>query len=167
VIAISIYAKFASINGEKLEATLVSHLMYEINVMNVQDVEKERQKWKQNKKIQTTMSIKEIGCCGAYCKTCKPFNTGACKGCKLGYDTGERELSKARCKMKVCCIGKGYDSCADCPEIETCSVINEFYSKNGYKYEKYRQAIEFIRENGYDEFLKIADNWTNAYGKYK
>jgi hypothetical protein len=112
------------------------------------------------------MSIKEIGCCGAYCKTCKPFNTGNCKGCKLGYDTGERELRKARCKIKVCCIGKNYHSCADCPEIKSCPVINDFYNKNGYKYGKYRQATEFIRENGYDEFLKVADKWTNAYGKY-
>lgn len=26
----------------------------------------------------------EIGCCGAYCKTCREFEK-TCKGCKLGY----------------------------------------------------------------------------------
>lgn len=113
------------------------------------------------------MSVREIGCCGAYCKTCKPFNSGACKGCKIGYDTGERDVTKEKCKMKVCCIERGYDSCADCHETESCSTINEFYGKKGYKYGKYQQATGFIRENGYEEFLKIADNWTNAYGKYR
>jgi len=62
---------------------------------------------------------------------------------------------------------KGYTSCADCPQLHECQTLNEFYAKNGYKYRKYRQAIEFIRQNGYPEFLKKADTWTNAYGKYE
>jgi hypothetical protein len=40
-------------------------------------------------------SKRYIGCCGAYCKTCKPFIEGACKGCKIGFDTGERGINKA------------------------------------------------------------------------
>jgi len=40
-----------------------------------------------------------IGCCGAYCKTCKPFITKNCKGCKIGYEPGGRDLSKAKCKI--------------------------------------------------------------------
>ena len=33
------------------------------------------------------MSIREIGCCGAYCKICRESVTGDnCSGCKLGYD---------------------------------------------------------------------------------
>ncbi|WP_094226855.1 DUF3795 domain-containing protein [Methanolobus psychrotolerans] len=113
------------------------------------------------------MSIIEIGCCGAYCKTCRPFNNGTCRGCKLGYDSGERAISKAKCKIKVCCMGKGYDTCADCPEIASCPTINEFCGKNGHKYRKYRQAIQFIKSNGYIAFLEIADKWTNACGKYE
>jgi hypothetical protein len=113
------------------------------------------------------MTVPEIGCCGAYCGSCRVLREGACKGCKLGYDTGERELGKARCRIKVCCMTKGYRSCADCPEIETCGIMKEFFGKNGYKYKKYKEAIEFIRKNGYDAFLEIADTWTNAYGRYK
>lgn len=112
------------------------------------------------------MSIKEIGCCGAYCKTCRAFTDRSCRGCKLGYDSGGRDISKAKCKMKVCCMEKGYDTCVDCPELPSCLIINEFYGKKGHKYTKYRQATQFIRDNGYAEFLKMADNWTNAYGKY-
>ena len=46
-------------------------------------------------------------------------------------------------------------------------MINEFYGKTGYKYGKYKHATQFVREYGYAAFLKIADNWTNAYEKYK
>jgi len=39
------------------------------------------------------------------------------------------------------------------------------YKKSGYKYGKYRQSIEFIRANGYERFIKIADTWKGPYGK--
>ena len=112
------------------------------------------------------MAVNELGCCGAYCKPCHAYASGACKGCKIGYDTGARDISKAKCTIKVCCIGKGYQSCADCADYETCAVLNGFYQKNGYKYRKYKQAADTIRRFGYDEFLRIADQWTGAYGKY-
>jgi len=43
-----------------------------------------------------------IGCCGVYCKTCPPLIEHYRKGCKLGYDTGKRDINDAKCKMKVC-----------------------------------------------------------------
>lgn len=113
------------------------------------------------------MSIEEIGCCGAYCGTCKVFKENLCKGCKLGYADGTRDISKARCKMKVCCIKKQLNSCADCDEYDSCDIIQSFYKKNGYKYKKYNEAIDFIRSNGYEKFLKIADDWKMQYGKYQ
>ncbi len=109
-----------------------------------------------------------VGCCGAYCKTCSPYVLGNCKGCKLGYDTGERNINQAKCKMKLCCFrDKGYVTCADCTEINTCEIIGEWYSHDAYKYKKYKQAVDFIKKYGYKEFIKIADTWKNAYGKYK
>jgi hypothetical protein len=67
----------------------------------------------------------------------------------------------------LCCFkGKNYETCADCPDYSACKILDEFYRKSGYKYKKYKQAIEIIRENGYAKFIKIADNWKNAYGKY-
>lgn len=111
-------------------------------------------------------SIKNIGCCGAYCKTCPALINKSCRGCKLGYDNGERDINKAKCQMKVCCIKKNYETCGDCLEYNTCDIIQVFYNKNGYKYKKYKQAIEFIRENGYAKFIQIADKWKIAYGKY-
>lgn len=110
--------------------------------------------------------IKFIGCCGAYCKTCQPYVQGFCKGCKLGYDNKKRDISKAKCPMKVCCIrDKKLVSCADCNEYDTCKILQGFYAKKGYKYRKYNQATEYIRKNSYKKFLASAEKWSGAYGK--
>ena len=113
------------------------------------------------------MSIEEIGCCGAYCLTCRTSASGSiCRGCKLGYKEGERDISKARCKIKLCCFrDRKLETCADCPDYPSCQIIHSFYDKNGFKYRKYQQSVEFIRENGYDRFIELADNWRGPYGK--
>ncbi len=111
--------------------------------------------------------MKHIGCCGAHCGTCKALADGACKGCKLGYENGGRDVSKAKCAIKRCCFGeKKIETCADCSDYETCPIIQGFYAKNGYKYKKYREATEFIRTNGYERFKAIIKDWKGAYGKY-
>jgi hypothetical protein len=110
--------------------------------------------------------IKYIGCCGAYCKTCRPFIEGFCKGCKLGYDNGQRDINKAKCEMKICCFKKNLKSCADCKHYYECKIIRTFHNKNGFKYKKYKQAIEFIIKNGYIRFLSVANTWKGAFGRY-
>jgi hypothetical protein len=110
--------------------------------------------------------VRFIGCCGAYCRTCGVFREGLCRGCKLGYGEGNRDISKARCAMKVCCFGKKrLETCADCPEYPGCDTIRTFQSKKGYKYRKYREALEFIRNRGYPAFLGRAVSWKGACGK--
>jgi hypothetical protein len=112
--------------------------------------------------------ILKIGCCGAYCKTCPAWTTKFCRGCKLGYKDGKRDINKTKCKIKACCFKeRKYETCADCKDYPKCKIIQDFYSKKGYKYKKYKQAIEFIRENGYPKFLKIANKWKCQYGKYE
>ena len=106
-----------------------------------------------------------IGCCGAYCKTCISYIGSNCKGCKLGFDNGERDIDKAKCKIKICCFKeKKFDTCADCSDLSSCKIVSNWYAKDGYKYKKYKQAIEFIKEKGYPEFIILADKWKNAYG---
>ena len=111
------------------------------------------------------MAVQEIGCCGAYCATCKAY-LSPCKGCKTGYGDGGRDIAKAKCAIKRCCMMKGFASCADCIEAVACKPLQAFHGHVGYKYGKYRQAIETIRNCGYDAFLAIADGWSNAYGRY-
>ena len=111
------------------------------------------------------MTREAIGCCGAYCGTCRAFGS-PCKGCSLGYRTGERDLAKAKCRIKVCCVSKHFSTCADCEQYAHCPTLREFHSKPGYKYRKYHEALEFIRAHGYDSFLAIAHGWRGACGKY-
>jgi len=106
-----------------------------------------------------------IGCCGAYCRTCRALLDGSCRGCKLGYADGKRKLESARCRMKVCCLGRGLQACADCPDLSGCDIISGFFSKNGYKYGRYRQSTEFIRAYGHAAFIAQADDWRGAYGR--
>lgn len=108
-----------------------------------------------------------LGCCGAFCGTCKVFKDNICKGCKLGYKEGMRDITKAKCKIKVCCLNHNFETCADCEKLSICEIINSFYQKNGYKYKKYREAIYYIKSNGYKPFLEIANKWTIQYGKYQ
>ena len=111
-------------------------------------------------------SITYVGCCGAYCKTCKQFIEGLCKGCKLGYAEGRRDLDKAKCKMKVCCLGeRKLETCADCQNYTESKIIQDFHCKSGFKYKKYKESLEFIRKNGYSKFLKLTNKWKGAYGK--
>ena len=111
-------------------------------------------------------TIRFVGCCGAYCKTCKPLIEGFCKGCKLGYAEGERDINKAKCKMKLCCFKeRQFKTCADCPDYVSCPIIQTFHNKKPFKYKRYKQSIEFIRKNGYKQFIKKAKDWKNASGK--
>ena len=109
--------------------------------------------------------IRTIGCCGAYCKTCPPFTSGYCKGCKLGYEDGKRDITRAKCEIKVCCfINRKLETCADCPEYG-CDILANFWGKNGQKYTKYRESTEFIQAYGYSAFIEKAVGWKRAYGK--
>jgi hypothetical protein len=79
------------------------------------------------------MSIREIGCCGAYCRTClTSVEVGVCRGCKLGYKDGERDINKSKCKIKICCFrDRQFETCADCDEYLSCEIIQSLYNKNG------------------------------------
>jgi hypothetical protein len=113
------------------------------------------------------LSLIEIGCCGAYCGTCRALGDGTCRGCRVGYESGERDIEKARCAMKVCCIGRlgVAHTCADCPDCLSCVTLQGLFSKKGHKYGRYRQSLEFIRTHGYERFLETADRWKGAYGR--
>jgi hypothetical protein len=68
--------------------------------------------------------------------------------------------------MKKCCLTRDHITCGDCEEYESCETIQAFSNHSGYKYGKYKQALEYIRAYGHAAFLKAAEHWTSAYGKY-
>jgi len=114
------------------------------------------------------MSEDQIGCCGAFCGSCREMTEGRCPGCTAGYESGDREIAHARCKIKICCIGKlgSNSTCADCPDFPRCNILQDFYGKTGYKYRKYGESLEFIRTNGYAAFLIAAKRWKRPYGRF-
>ena len=87
-------------------------------------------------------------------------------GLQAGYLGGSRNLNRARCKMKKCCLARGCITCGDCAAYESCGTVQSFLSHPGYKYGKYRQALEYIRAHGHAAFLKMARHWTGACGRF-
>lgn len=106
-----------------------------------------------------------IGCCGAYCKTCKAFVNGSCKGCKIGYESGDRDLSKAKCKIKICCLNKNFESCADCKQFSDCDIFNTRFKIGTSDNRKCQESLNFIKNEGYDKFLLKVKKWKNHVGK--
>lgn len=110
--------------------------------------------------------VRLIGCCGAYCKTCRSFVQGSCGGCKVGYEEGRRHISRARCRIKKCCLGvKGFGTCAECPGSGTCEVLGAFHAKRWPEYAKYKESLEFMERCGYSAFIERARGWTRSYGE--
>lgn len=106
-----------------------------------------------------------VGCCGAYCRTCRSFVLGSCRGCKLGYEDGQRDIARARCRIKLCCYARRkLETCAECPESDGCEMLGAFHRRKWREYAGYRRSLEFIRENGYAAFAGRAKGWTKAYG---
>jgi hypothetical protein len=84
---------------------------------------------------------------------------------QVGYQSGERDICKAKYKIKVCCFKeKGLETCADCSDYP-CEILVDFWSKKGWKYKQYKKQLEFIRLNGCEDFLKMAEKWKGPYGK--
>ena len=66
----------------------------------------------------------EIAACGLFCGTCRKFAKGSCPGCH----PNERA---SWCKVRACCIGHGWQSCAECTlmPLESCGKFNNFIAR--------------------------------------
>jgi len=107
-----------------------------------------------------------ISCCGFYCKTCNEYAKGFCKGCKLGYDGGERDINKVKCKIKLCCLKeKKLVSCADCDDYNDCEFLSKRFKQGTYSYRKCIQLLEYLNTNGNGSYIKIASEWKSHLGK--
>jgi len=105
-----------------------------------------------------------IACCGFYCITCKVYTSRQCKGCKLGYDTGERDIARAKCKIKLCCFRDNkYETCADCGDFQTCGLIRGRFTD--YKLRRSLEFLDFMKREGYPAFIERADAWKDCLGK--
>ena len=48
-----------------------------------------------------------------------------------------RDLSRAKCRMKKCCLTRGNITCVDCAEYESRETVQAFLNHPGHKYSKY------------------------------
>lgn len=91
-----------------------------------------------------TTDINNIAACGLHCGACRKFLSGKCPGC--------RNNEKASwCKIRKCCINKGYHTCAECEcDVRECKTYSNFISKVfALLFNSDRPAcISYIREHG-------------------
>lgn len=66
-----------------------------------------------------------VAFCGLYCGACKAFLKGKCAGCR-------ESAKRSWCKVRACCLDRGFATCADCkefPDPAACRKFNNFISK--------------------------------------
>lgn len=111
-------------------------------------------------KINTSL----VSYCGFYCGACPKYTKGQCSGCR--GDSPTCGAGYKACKVRPCCIGNGYVSCADCNEyknVRDCKIYNPLLIRFGQFITgtNRRKGIDMIKEKGIDDFVKyMADkNW--------
>lgn len=112
--------------------------------------------------------IEYIACCGCYCKTCKAYQSYNCRGCKLGYNNNERDINKTKCKIKLCCFKvKRLKTCADCDDFDQCIIISNRFKPGTRDNKKCLESLFYIKNQGYESYLNMANKWKNHFGKFK
>jgi len=97
-----------------------------------------------------TADKNNIAACGLYCGACRKFLSGKCPGCK-------NNEKASWCKIRQCCIDKGYSNCADCEqEVRNCKIYSNFISKVfALLFNSDRPAcIDYIKEHGRTAFAE-------------
>jgi hypothetical protein len=91
-----------------------------------------------------------VAFCGLYCGACKAYLGEKCAGCR-------ESAKRSWCKVRACCLERGFASCADCgefPDPARCGKFNNFMSKLfGLLFRSDRRAcILRLREMGREAF---------------
>jgi hypothetical protein len=93
-----------------------------------------------------------VAFCGLYCGACKTYLSEKCPGC------AKNEKAKW-CKVRTCCLGSKYASCADCGIVadpSACKKLNNAVSKIfALIFRSDRPAcIRAIKQNGYESYVR-------------
>ncbi|HOT45201.1 MAG TPA: DUF3795 domain-containing protein [Spirochaetota bacterium] len=93
-----------------------------------------------------------IAFCGLYCAACSRYIKKKCPGCS-------QNKKAAWCRVRACCLERGYGSCADCTdfrEARECGTFNNFMARIfGFIFRSDRAAcIAIIRAEGYEAFAR-------------
>lgn len=66
-----------------------------------------------------------VASCGLYCGACKSYLNERCDGCA-------KNEKATWCRVRSCCLERGWSSCAECPDYadpRQCTKFNNFMSK--------------------------------------
>ncbi len=101
---------------------------------------------------------RDVGFCGLLCAQCGAYRKGRCPGCKAGGGF-------KGCKVRNCAKERGYDTCASCPESESCRKLDNFVSRLfGWFFGTDRMGnLREIREQGLDGFLETRSRQTGEH----
>jgi hypothetical protein len=94
-----------------------------------------------------------VAYCGLYCGACRSYLKDKCPGCH-----GNEKATW--CKLRTCCIEKGFLSCAECPDygnVNDCEKFDNFIAKIfGFVFNSDRGAcIRQIKEFGIEKHAAI------------
>ena len=68
------------------------------------------------------------------------------------------------CKMRKCCMKKGFDGCWECDEFETCKNLDFLVPSHG---DAHIKNLKKIRKNGVNRFLEGKKCWYSEIKKDK
>ena len=93
-----------------------------------------------------------VAYCGLYCGACGSYLKGKCPGCAMN-------AKASWCKVRACCIGNSYSSCAGCeqmPDIMDCGNFNNIISKLFALFMRSDRpaCIRAIKEQGRDAYAR-------------
>lgn len=66
-----------------------------------------------------------VAFCGLYCGACKAYLKEKCPGCR-------ESAKRSWCKVRACCLERGFATCADCKDHADpadCGKFNNFISR--------------------------------------
>ncbi|MGD2206418.1 MAG: DUF3795 domain-containing protein [Anaerolineae bacterium] len=92
----------------------------------------------------------EIAACGLFCENCGSYRRGRCAGCADGGGF-------KGCKIRICVTDRGYTTCAECDEMESCQHLHSFVSKvMGFIFRSDRPGnLRYLQQHGPEAFVEF------------
>ena len=113
----------------------------------------------------TENTLDGIAPCGVLCFTCPSLLKGTCNGCRS--EKKQKRTSKFACKIRKCCLSKGFITCSECEEDKTkCKFFSAKLLKthnHDPRFQYRRDTLghhELINELGLEKALeKLDERW--------
>jgi hypothetical protein len=98
----------------------------------------------------------KVAVCGLFCGNCRKYQTDRCKGCAV-------QAGLAGCRIRTCAFERGFTTCAECEEMETCKTLDNFIGKIfSFIFRSDRMGgLRMIRDEGMEAFIQ----YKTAQGK--